>query len=222
MNGATPRLEQLVHTWANSTLEGSGAGIVACSPGWPTSLSSIDPLIASLVDYLPQGATRKIHEGVVPPAAVEFRIESIGRFVAVTRYAGSDSNGRPGRSITRILFDASGTLSARAAWQLTRSPVLTADWPLDTPPDSALPRVEAPGGDTDRWTVSNDEQTRRLAGRMLTAGFSERPIVIVGDSAPESRLESVLAVLPERLTRDVTFSTFRSDPSASQSDVSDT
>lgn len=206
--------EQLIHTWALRTLEGSGAGIVAATRGWPTARSSLDPEVASMVDFLPQGSALAIERGAVPPTAVEFGFDRAGhRQLVVKRYAGDDAAGRPGRAIVHALIDPSMTLTARSACRLALSGALARDWAFDAVPDPELDRFDptrVPA--SEEATPMSDSRTAALMAIILEVLTTRIPVVVqrVGDPLP--LLDSVLVLLPSALTRDLTFSTYRADP----------
>jgi len=219
MKSMTGSCEQLIHTWALQTLEGSGSGVVAASPGWPTARSSLDPEVAEMVDFLPQGSSLAIQRGTRPPVSVEYLVDARGLpTLTVKRYLGVDAAGRPGRVIVHALLDTSGRLTAGDGLRVARSGALAGDWPLDAAPDAALPVLDA-----DRLAVRGGPMNA-IGGRrsaafvavVLDALRTGSPVVIRGEADPLGLLETALAVLPKSMTAHLTYSTYRADPRRSR------
>ncbi|TQL55645.1 hypothetical protein FB464_3214 [Subtercola boreus] len=204
-----------MHTWALRTLEGSGSGVVGMSAEWPTPPSSLHPLVEKLVDFLPQGSSVRIREGLAPPRSSEFLVDDESRpILVVKRYLGDDGAGRPGRYIAHALLDPTRALTARTAWRIARSGSLPSEWRLEDAPDSRLPRVdpELLARRIGPLMVDRSARSRSLLITVLGILDTGRRVVISGESDPEPLLDTVFAVLPSRMTERLTFSTYHADP----------
>lgn len=210
-------LEHLVYTWAERTLTGSGHGVVLRSAGWPTTNDIVsDGALAGLLEYIPSKFIHRLADGRVPPAGVDFWEDPVlGHVVAIRRYLGKDSSGRPGRSIVHVLLDKGRNLTARTAFALAQSEHIVRDWSFTKPPiRQAAPVTYQPSPSIRPSAEVDDTLVYRVLGGILEILGQRRNIVFTQSVETDTVaiLGVALAALPEELTKYLTFSTYRGVP----------
>lgn len=211
-------LEHIVYTWAEQTLTGSGHGVVLRSGGWPTTNDiGSDASLANLLEYVPSKFLYRLADNSTPPNGLDFWDDpEHGHVVAVRRYLGNDSAGRPGRFLVHLLLNKTRQLTAQTAYSLTQSQHIVRDWPLTAQPvRQANPIVYVPTTPTRSESATDSESLRRLIGGIIEIiGQGQRiTFTQVQDTNVQDMLGAALAILPVELTQKLTFSTYRGVPS---------
>lgn len=218
-------LEQLVYTWAERTLTGTGNGVVLRSHGWPTGNSiAADAALADFVEYLPAKLQYRLGSGRTPPLGADFWCHrDYGNVVAVHRYLGVDSAGRGGRSLVHVFLDKECRLDAQAALELCQSPLVATDWDLKAEPVNAAEGLRFLPDHHIGFAGQHDRNllTVGLTG-ILEYLIHDRKIVFTHDRDIDSLglLAACLGILPHALAGKITFSTFRGIPQRSNCAIS--
>lgn len=218
-------LEQLVYTWAEHTLTGTGNGVVLRSSAWPTgNNTAADAALADFVEYLPAKLQHRLGSGRTPPLGADFwQHPEYGNVVAVHRYLGVDSAGRGGRSIVHVFLDRERRLNARSALELCRSQLVAGEWDLKAEPvrdgDGIL---FVPGQQAKSGNFRNEELLLPSLAGVLEYIIQGRQIVFTHDHDIDALglLEACLSILPRALASRLTFSTYRGIPQRSKCAVS--
>lgn len=218
-------LEQLVYTWAEHTLTGTGNGVVLRSAAWPTGNSTAaDAALADFVEYLPATLQHRLGSGRTPPLGADFwQHPEYGNVVAVHRYLGVDSAGRGGRSIVHVFLDRERRLDARSALELCRSPLVATEWDLKAKPVRDGDGIQfIPGHQAEPGSLTDEELLLPSLAGILEYIIQGRQIVFTHDHDIDALgvLEACLNILPRGLAGTLTFSTFRGIPQRSKCAVS--
>lgn len=211
-------LEHLVYTWAEQTLTGSGHGVVLRSAGWPTTNDiGSDATLANLLEYVPSKFLHRLADNSTPPDGLDFWDDpEHGHVVAVRRYLGNDSAGRPGRFLVHLLLNKARQLTAQTAYSLTQSQHIIRDWPFTAQPvRQANPIVYIPTKANRSESATDSDSLRRVVGGIIEIiGQGQRvTFTQVQDTNVQDVLGAALAILPVELTQKLTFSTYRGVPS---------
>lgn len=211
-------LEHLVYTWAEQTLTGSGHGVVLRSSGWPTTNDiGSDATLANLLEYVPSKFLHRLADNSTPPDGLDFWDDpEHGHVVAVRRYLGNDSAGRPGRFLVHLLLNKARQLTGQTAYFLTQSQHIIRDWPFTAQPvRQANPIVYVPTTATRSESRTDSESLRRVIGGIIEIiGQGQRiTFTQVQNTKVQDVLGAALAILPAELTQKLTFSTYRGVPS---------
>ncbi len=184
------RCPQLVYTSAPRVLSGSGFGVLAHSAGWPPELGTDARGLGSLVSF-PAAAGR-----VEPDDVYGLVRRGPGALLFRKAVAPPDSFGRRGNYLVHLVWDPSGTLTARELPGLLTRPVeqLTSLAPT-TELEEAVLSLSAPVRlqlDDDDWAAAAAAVTCLLDGADVTLPDrlpSGRPTVdVVFDLVPRGLL----------------------------------
>jgi hypothetical protein len=185
--GRQARCEQLVYTSARRTLEGTGFGVLAHSPGWPQHLGltgrNLGRLAAAPVSGDDEVALLR-REG--------------GALVYRKRCSGEDAMGRSGNYLVHLLWDPRGELTLREVVALLEGGALLDD-ASGLEPTPELPRLAVPLRPRQRLAATTTEAGSCVAAvlRLLqTGGQVELPASLPSGS---SSLAVLSAALPRGL-----------------------
>ena len=126
------RCEQLVYTSARRTLEGTGFGVLAHSPGWPAHLGLTGRALGRLA-AAPGG----------PDDEVALLHREGGALVLRKRSSGEDAMGRSGNHLVHLLWDPLGELTLRELVALVEGGALLDD-ASGLEPTAELPQLRVP------------------------------------------------------------------------------
>lgn len=126
------RCEQLVYTSARRTLEGTGFGVLAHSPGWPAHLGLTGRTLGRLA-AAPAG----------PGDEVALLHREGGALVYRKRSSGEDAMGRSGNHLVHLLWDPLGELTLREVVALVEGGALLDD-ASGVEPTTELPQLRVP------------------------------------------------------------------------------
>ncbi|ABM09520.1 hypothetical protein [Paenarthrobacter aurescens] len=218
-------LDQLVYTWAERTLTGTGNGVVLRSSQWPTGISAAtDAALADFVEYIPARLQHRLSGGLTPPLGADFwEHPEYGNVVSVHRYLGVDSAGRGGRSIIHVLLDRERRLDALSAMDLCRSQLIATEWDLNSDPVHDMDAVRfIPGQRLEQLPQLDAQLLIMTMSGILENILHGRQIVFTHEQEVDALglLETCLRILPRSLAKKVTFSTYRGIPQRSKFAVS--
>jgi hypothetical protein len=188
-DGRAARYEQLVYTSARRTLEGSGFGVLAHSPGWPEHL----------------GLTgRSLGRLVAAPAGdddVALLRREGGVLLCRKHASGEDALGRSGNYLVHLLWDPRGQLTLREVLPLVDGGALL-DSADGLEPTRELPRCALPLQPRQSLPVVDVEEAEACVAAVLrrlpAGGQVELPPTLPSGG---SSLAVLAAALPRELLR---------------------
>ena len=214
----TVRCEQVVLGWSHySLLGGDGFGPVFASAGWPLPPGDRDAGLGEHARFLSSSGNSMIAEGRTPPRCLAYAQSEAGTLLVSKAYAARSS--RSGQYLVHALLDPSHTLRPQDLFACA---------------DKGLLLVEQPAGEADRdWPSVDVPLARRSPEPALDAAeeaalavlldcLSGSRTMVVQSSDPDRASELIrrlLTALPARLARDLSLSTFASEPDQSGLDL---
>ena len=214
----TVRCEQVVLGWSHySLLGGDGFGPVFASAGWPLPPGDRDAGLGDHARFLSSSGNSMIAEGRTPPRCLAYAQTEAGTLLISKAYAARSS--RSGQYLVHALLDPSHTLRPQDLFACA---------------DKGLLLVEQPAGEADRdWPPVDVPLTRKTPEPALDAA-EESALAVLLDCLSESRtmvvqtadparandlVRRLLTALPARLARNLSLSTFASEPDLSGLDL---
>ena len=214
----TVRCEQVVLGWSHySLLGGDGFGPVFASAGWPLPPGDRDAGLGDHARFLSSSGNSMIAEGRTPPRCLAYAQTEAGTLLISKAYAARSS--RSGQYLVHALLDPSHTLRPQDLFACA---------------DKGLLLDEQPAGEADRdWPPVDVPLTRKTPEPALDAA-EESALAVLLDCLSESRtmvvqaadparandlVRRLLTALPARLARNLSLSTFASEPDLSGLDL---
>ncbi|WP_153004671.1 hypothetical protein [Microbacterium testaceum] len=191
------QLAELDYSWAESTFDGTGFGVVGVSRNWTWGVSASREGISECIGAQGIDVITENSAGMQFDPAHPF-----GAALVLKRALGRDIGGRPGRYVARLLIDPTTTLTAVDALRLAARELPRTSWPMDAQPTNDLSapivRGESPGM----------EPNLHVLAATLCALNSDGLVIVAGLGEPLTAFADALDALPPMLSRRLAVSTF--------------
>lgn len=203
-------MDQHVYAWSLRTLQGSqGFGLVG-------KTRNARPPVGGPGMFIPED--RITFADTLDPliVCVEYRRDTKGTSVRLTKYLGRDTSGRPGRRVTQALHDPTGTVDGFTLALLAPALLAQLNWSMDATPDDDLPPVAVSIADIeDGIPIAGSVPPRDAVDLAVQAALeslsSRAPVVVDGvdDEVVVAVVREAWRLLPAVLRSTTSYSTFR-------------
>ena len=214
----TVRCEQVVLGWSHySLLGGDGFGPVFASAGWPLPPGDRDAGLGEHARFLSSSGNSMIAEGRTPPRCLTYARSDAGTLLVSKAYAARSS--RSGQYLVHALLDPSNTLRPQDLFACADKGLLLVEQPAGEA-DRAWPPVDVPLARTTPEPALDTAEEAALAV-LLDCLSGSRTMVVQASDPDRARdlVRRLLTALPARLARDLSLSTFASEPDQSGLDL---